>query len=188
MNKQTALELLDEVLGEIDDTRKPRIEDVLDAPFPEEAVLVGVATDDIPVLINIHDPKPILIVGDFDFRVIKRSIEILETKIDIVEITDSKMYTEEASNTILSLASWAHGRRGGRPTIVLVENLALLKKQDFDCDSNFKYLLANCNRPRITIVAKSKEKTPYDHYFTKIEQVGDLYRLEDGTLFFTPEV
>ena len=188
MDKQTALELLDEVLGEVVNTRRPRIEYVLNTPFPEEAVLVGVATDGLPVLLNVHNPKPVLIVGDYDFRVIKRSIEILKTKIDIVELTDSKMYTEEASNTILALASWAHGRRGGRPTIVLIENLALLEKQDFDCDSNFKYLLTNCNRPRITIVARSREKTPYDSYFTKIEQVGDLYKLEDGTLFFTPEV
>ena len=188
MDKQTALELLDEVLGEIGDTRRPRIEDVLDTPLPEEAVLVGVATDDLPVLLNTHDPKPVLIVGDYDFRVIKRSIEILKTKIDIVELTDSKMYTDEASNTILALASWAHGRRGGRPTIVFIENLALLEKQEWDCDANFRYLLLKCNGPRITIVAKSKEKTPYDSYFAKIEQVGDLYKLEDGTLFFTPEV
>src|SRR5215207_7611935 len=69
------LEALAELKPEIDLTRRsqpvpglPLLSDVLTefGPMPEEALFLGVASDGLPMLLNLHDPVPgpILISGD----------------------------------------------------------------------------------------------------------------------------
>src|SRR5512146_3059801 len=71
------LEALAELKPEIDSARQtqskpvpalPRLSEVLAefGPMPQEALFLGVASDGLPVLLNVHDPVPgpILIAGD----------------------------------------------------------------------------------------------------------------------------
>ena len=47
---------------------QPSLDQVLAGfgPMPDEALFLGVATDELPVLLNLHDPTPgpLLIIGD----------------------------------------------------------------------------------------------------------------------------
>ena len=62
------MEALNEIKQEIDSTRQvvkptpalPSLNETLAdfGPMPQEALFLGVAADDLPVLLNLHDPVP----------------------------------------------------------------------------------------------------------------------------------
>ena len=69
------MEALNELKQEVESTRQvkptpvlPSLNEVLAdyGPMPYEALFLGVASDDLPVLLNLHDPVPgpILIAAD----------------------------------------------------------------------------------------------------------------------------
>ena len=139
-------------------------------PLPREVLFLGVATDGLPVLLNLHDsvPGPMLIAGEHGsgktsfLRSIVRSLVqthqpndlqygIVTTRPeewDEIEGTPHRagiFSTREtgAQDLILSIASWAHENKKARQSVLLmVDDLEAIAKLDFDALQNFRWLLA----------------------------------------------
>ncbi len=134
----------------------PNLSDVLAefSPLPREALFLGVATDGLPVLLNLHDPLPgpILIAGDSGSGK-TRLLQTIARGVDKVHEPENIKYVvltnhpEEwrtsnhdencdgilphsdsmTAKYIASLAEWAHANKGGPQTIlILADNLEAL--------------------------------------------------------------
>lgn len=149
----------------------PSIHEVLNefGPMPPEALFLGVASDGLPVLLNLHDPVPgpILAAGDagtgktallqtvavaaalmhqpqqLQFGVLTshpdewNGLENIPNNVGVFPI-----YHQSSDDFILSLASWAHGNKSSRQSIVLlIDDLDAVTKLDFDARQNLRWLL-----------------------------------------------
>ena len=175
------LEALEELKPEIDAARVqtdlqpipalPPIDEVLTelGPMPPEALFLGMASDGLPVLLNLHDPVPgpILIVGDagvgktkllqviasaawkmhqseeVQFGVLTshpdewNEMESISNNVGIFPL-----YHKSSEDFILSLASWAHGNKTSRQSVLLLmDDLDAVSNMDFDARQNLRWLL-----------------------------------------------
>ena len=138
-------------------------------PMPGEALFLGVASDGLPVLLNLHDPVPgpLLIVGDPGsgktvlLQTIARAVEKMhqpeELQFGVLtsypdewsELKDIPNnvgifphYERSAEDFILSLASWAHGNKtSSQSVLLLLDDLEAVSKLDFDAVQNLRWLL-----------------------------------------------
>ena len=173
------LEALAELKPEIDAARRtqsqpvpalPPLTEVLTefGPMPHEALFLGVASDGLPVLLNLHDPVPgpILIGGDagtgktallqtiasaagkmhqaqdLQFGVLTNHPDEwsgLESISNNVGIIP--LYHRSAEDFILSLASWAHGNKTSQQSVLLLlDDLESATNLDFDAKQNLRWL------------------------------------------------
>lgn len=151
-----ALPVLSEVLAEF-------------GPMPREALFLGVAADGLPVLLNLHDPLPgpLLIVGDpgAGKTVLLQSIASGTGKMHQPEdlqfgtltnhpdewsgiknipnnVGTFPFYHKSADDFILSLASWAHGNKTSKQSVLLfIDDLESVTNLDFDTVQNLRWLL-----------------------------------------------
>jgi hypothetical protein len=171
------MEALAELKPEIDAARQsqplptlPSLTEVLTefGPMPNEALFLGVASDGLPVLLNLHDPipGPILINGDagigktallqtiafaagkmhqpeeLQFGVLTNHPEEwsgLESIPNNVGIFP--IYHKSSEDFLLSLASWAHGNRSSQQSVLLfLDDLEAATNLDFDAKQNLRWL------------------------------------------------
>lgn len=182
----------------------PSLSDVLNefGPMPPEALFLGVASDGLPVLLNLHDPVPgpILIAGDA--RTGKTAVlQTIALAAGMMHQPDQLQFGtltshpdewngfEEISNNvgifpiqhqssedfILSLASWAHGNKSSRQSILLlIDDLEAIAKMDYDARQNLRWLLlrgpARRVWPIITINPNRMENTSawLDAFHTRV--------------------
>jgi hypothetical protein len=172
------MEAYTELKPEIDAARQarpmpaqPTLDQVLAGfgPMPEEALLLGVAADELPVLLNLHDPVPgpLLIVGDPGtgktalLQTIAHAIERMHQpeQVQFGALTshpDEWSGLEESPNNvgifsihhrssedfILSLASWAHGNKTSKQSVLLLlDNLEAVTHMEMDAVQNLRWLL-----------------------------------------------
>src|SRR6266508_3963336 len=149
---------------------RPSLNEVLAdyGPMPLEALFLGVASDGLPVLLNLHDPVPgpILITADpgagktallqtvalaagkmhqpdeLQFGVLTShpdewgGFEDIPNNVGIFPL-----YHQSAEDLILSLASWAHGNKTSRQSILLLlDDLEAASNLDFDAKQNLRWL------------------------------------------------
>lgn len=149
----------------------PSLKDVLHdiGPLPREALLLGVASDGLPVLLNLHDPipGPILVVSDAGAgkthflqdiaHVISRVHKERDVQYGVVtkypdewkgiEETPHQVgifptYHRKTDEFLLSLASWAHGNKNTHQSVLLlVDDLEETSKLDFDAVQNLRWLI-----------------------------------------------
>ena len=171
------LEALAELKPEIDSARRsqpvpdlPSLSEVLTefGPMPQEALFLGVASDGLPVLLNLHDPVPgpILISGDagtgktgllhtvasaaakmhqpedLQFGVLTSHPDEwngLESIPNNVGVFP--LYHKSAEDFILSLASWAHSNKTSQQSVLLLlDDLEAATNLDFDAKQNLRWL------------------------------------------------
>ena len=177
------MEALNDLKPEIDSARQmqtqpvpapvalPMLGDVLAgySPMPPTALFLGVAADELPVLLNLHDsvPGPILIVADpgagktrllqtialaagamhqpedLQFGALTNhpdewsSVEGIPNNVGIFSL-----YSQEAEDFILSLASWAHDNKTSEQSVLLLlDDLEAASNLDFDARQNLRWLL-----------------------------------------------
>ena len=139
-------------------------------PLPREALFLGVASDGLPVLLDLHDPAPgpLLVAGEegsgkttFIKSIVRTLVQthrpedlqygIVTSHLDEwgdVESTNHRVGIFSVSDTgsqdlILSMASWAHKNKQARQSVLLlVDDLEAIAKLDFDSLQNFRWLLA----------------------------------------------
>jgi hypothetical protein len=137
--------------------------------MPHEALFLGVASDDLPVLLNLHDPipGPILVTADagagktallqtialaagqmhqpegLQFGVLTNHPDEwngLESIPNNVGVFP--LYHQSAEDFILSLASWAHGNKTSQQSVLLLlDDLEAASNIDFDARQNLRWLL-----------------------------------------------
>jgi hypothetical protein len=138
-------------------------------PLPREALFLGVASDGLPVLLNLRDPLPgpILITGDPGsgktrlLQMITHAVALTHKSEDVQyavitshtdEWDDVKTtphgvgvfpsYHTGAQDLLLSLASWAHANKNPRQSVLLfIDGLESAASLDFDAVQNLRWLL-----------------------------------------------
>jgi len=172
------MEALAELKPEIDAARSvkpvpalPTLSEVLAefGPMPPEALFLGVASDGLPVLLNLHDPipGPLLITGDAGtgktglLQIISRAAGKMHQpqELQFGVLTNHPdewsafedipnnvgifpFYHRSAEDFILSLASWAHENKTSRQSVVLLlDDLEAASNLNFDARQNLRWLL-----------------------------------------------
>ena len=172
------LEALSEVKPEVGSARRSQ-QQVPDQPslsgvltefgtMPGEALFLGVASDELPVLLNLHDPfpGPILVCGDagtgktaflqtvasatgkmhqpedLQFGVLTSHPDEWSALENIPNnVGVFPLYHRSAEDFILSLASWAHGNKSSQQSVLLlVDDLEAATNLDFDAKQNLRWL------------------------------------------------
>lgn len=138
-------------------------------PMPDEALLLGIASDELPVLLNLHDsiPGPLLIIGDSGsgktalLQIVARAAERMHQaeKLQFGSVTNHPEEWsgfEEVPNNIgtfpahhrasedfiLSLASWAHGNKSSKQSVLLLlDDLETVSNMDIETVQNLRWLL-----------------------------------------------
>lgn len=171
------LEALAELKPEIDSARRsqpvpdmPPLSEVLTefGPIPREALFLGVASDGLPVLLNLHDPVPgpILISGDAGTgktgllqTIASAAAKMHEPdELQFGALTSHPdewsglegipnnvgvfpLYHKSAEDFILSLASWAHDNKTSQQSVLLfLDDLEAATNLDFDAKQNLRWL------------------------------------------------
>jgi hypothetical protein len=139
------------------------------APMPPAALFLGVASDDLPVLLNLHDsvPGPILITADAGagkttlLQTIALAAGAMHQPQDLqfgvltnhpdewsaVEGVPNNvgvlpLHNQSAEDFILSLASWAHDNKTSRQSVLLLlDDLEAAANLDFDARQKLRWLL-----------------------------------------------
>ncbi len=138
-------------------------------PLPREALFLGMASDGLPVLLNLHNPHPgpMLIIGEagggktvflqtiakavtqthkdseVQFGVITKQVEEWQT----LEKTSHQVGLFDVNHTatqdlILSFASWAHSNKNAKQSVLLlIDDLESIARLEFDALQNFRWLL-----------------------------------------------
>ena len=172
------MEALNELKQEVDSSRQvkptpalPALNEVLAdfGPMPHDALFLGVAADNLPVLLNLHDPVPgpILITADpgAGKTAMLQTIALAAGKMHQPEnlqfgvLTNHPdewngleqipnnvgvfpLYNKSAEDFILSLASWAHDNKTSQQSVLLLlDDLEAASNLDFDARQNLSWLL-----------------------------------------------
>ena len=172
------MEALNELKPEIDSARQvkptpalPSLNEVLAGygPMPSSALFLGVASDELPVLLNLHDPipGPVLITADpgAGKTVFLQTVALAAGKMHQPEdvqfgvLTNHPdewngfdaipnnvgifpLYHQSAEDFILSLASWAHeNKTSEQAVLLLLDDLEAASNLDFDARQNLRWLL-----------------------------------------------
>lgn len=172
------MEALAELKPEIDSARglapvpaQPPLSEVLAeyGPMPREALFLGVASDGLPVLLNLHDPVPgpLLIMGDPGagktnlLQIVARAAAIMHQPEDLQfgvltghpeewsafdripnNVGIFPLYGNSSQDFLLSLASWAHGNHSSNQVVLLLlDDLEAAANLDFDARQNLRWLL-----------------------------------------------
>jgi hypothetical protein len=138
-------------------------------PMPNEALFLGVASDELPVLLNLHDsiPGPLLVIGDPGsgktalLQIIARAAEMMHQPetVQFGALTNHPdewsgfdgvagnvgifpIHHRSSEDFILSLASWAHGNKSSRQSVLLLmDGLEAVSSMDMDAIQNLRWLL-----------------------------------------------
>lgn len=138
-------------------------------PMPDEALFLGVATDGLPVLLNLHDsvPGPLLVIGEAGsgktalLQIIAQAAGRMHQSESLqfgaltshpdewggFENSSNNVgifpaYHRSSEDFILSLASWAHGNKSSRQSILLMmDDLESITNMDVDTVDNLRWLL-----------------------------------------------
>jgi len=138
-------------------------------PLPREAMLLGLASDGLPVLLNLHDPHPgpLLVAADPGtgktalLNLIAQAVTEMHTPGDVQFGVISNYpdewehlggfehcigifptYHDSAVDFLSSLSGWAHANRGSQQSILLmIDDLESMNDLDFDARQNLRWLL-----------------------------------------------
>ncbi|MEB2334653.1 MAG: NACHT domain-containing protein [Anaerolineaceae bacterium] len=137
--------------------------------IPTEGLFMGIATDALPVLLNLHDavPGPILIVGDAGagktdlLRLIARAAEITHpaSALQFATLTNHPeewnefentsnsigifpLYADSAQEFLFTAASWAReSKPNSRTVLLLLDDLDAATNLDFEARQTLRWLL-----------------------------------------------
>jgi hypothetical protein len=179
INRYTLMmEAMAELKPELDSARQvqptpalPSLDEVLTeyGPMPPEALFLGVASDRLPVLLNLYDPVPgpILVTADpgAGKTALLQTVALAAGKMHRSDdlqfgvLTNHPnewsgmenipnnvgifpLYNQSAEDFVLSLASWAHGNKSSQQfVLLLLDDLEAASNLDFDARQNLRWLM-----------------------------------------------
>lgn len=139
------------------------------SPIPDTALFLGLADDNLPVLLDLYDPVPgpLLIVADeasgktLFLQMIARSIELLHNPSDVqsgvvTQYPDEWNHFQDSQSVVgiypaqggsagellQSLVTWAHNNKENSQSILLlIDDLEAITKLDPQTGQNLRWLL-----------------------------------------------
>jgi len=196
------LDALADLKPEIDDALPPRsaspkpvpaapsLADSLSelGPLPKEALLLGLASDGLPVLLNLHDPLPgpLLVAADPGagktalLQMIAQAVAHMhapgEVQFGVItnypdewgHLTELEhcvgifpTYHDSAIDFLSSLSGWAHTNKGSQQSILLlVDDLESIQHIDFDARQTLRWLLLRGPSRRVwPLISLNAERT-----------------------------
>ncbi len=180
-------------------------------PLPPEALFLGIASDGLPVLLNLHNPHPgpMLVIGEAgagktDFlQFIARALSLTHKESDLqygvvtnhieewdrIKKTDHRVGVYEsdqksAQDFILSLVSWAHSNKTTTQSVlVLIDDLEAAAKMDPDTLLNLRWLFLRGPARRVwPIITLSAERYGQVLAWIEIFRTRIFGRLTDPSL------
>jgi hypothetical protein len=146
-------------------------------PLPREALLLGLASDGLPVLLNLHDPHPgpLLVAADPGagktalLQLIAQAASEMHSpgEVQFGAVTNYPdewghlaelehcvgifpTYHDSAIDFLSSLSGWAHANKGGSQSILLlVDDLESMEHIDFDARQTLRWLLLRGTARRV---------------------------------------
>jgi hypothetical protein len=192
----------------------PALRDVLAelGPLPREALFIGIASDGLPVLLNLHDPLPgpMLVIGDAGsgktifLQTVSQAITQTHKAEDVqygvvtshVEEWESlkeaphqvgvfPSYHESAQEFLLSLASWTHANKNTRQSVILlIDDLESIASLDFDALQNLRWLLLRGPSRRVwPIITMNAERYGQVISWIEIFRTRIFGRIENERVF-----
>jgi hypothetical protein len=157
-------------------------------PMPREALLLGLASDGLPVLLNLHDPHPgpLLVAADPGagktalLQMIAQAVAEMHTSGDVQFGVVSNYpdewehlagleqcvgifptYHDAAMDFLHSLSGWAHANKGGgQSVLLLIDDLESMEQIDFDARQTLRWLLLRGPARRVwPIITLNTERT-----------------------------
>ena len=147
------------------------------SPLPQHTLFLGIAEDDLPVLLNLNDsiPGPILIAGDEDsgktllLQTIARAVDLTypQNEVQYAIVTQypdewksfcnkensASIYSTQDYNTkelLQSLVTWAHRNKGEEQSVLLlIDDLEAMTKLDQQTQQNLRWLLLRGTSRRV---------------------------------------
>jgi tRNA A37 threonylcarbamoyladenosine biosynthesis protein TsaE len=147
------------------------------SPLPKHALFLGMAEDDLPVLLNLNDPVPgpILIAGDKSsgktklLQMIARTTDLIyspsESQYAVItpypdewkkfysKNNNAQIYSTQDDNTkelLQSLVTWAHRNKGEQQSVLLlIDDLEAMTKLDEQAKQNLRWLLLRGTSRRV---------------------------------------
>ncbi|MBL8100887.1 MAG: hypothetical protein JNK81_17015 [Anaerolineales bacterium] len=147
------------------------------SPLPQHALFLGIAEDELPVLLNLSDPVtgPILIVGDEKsdktllLQTIARAVDLTypQNEVQYAVVTphpdEWKKFYKNENNTFVyetkdyntkelleSLVTWAHRNKGEQQSVLLlIDDLDAMTKLDEQATQNLRWLLLRGTSRRV---------------------------------------
>jgi len=138
-------------------------------PLPREAMLLGLASDGLPVLLNLHDPHPgpLLVAADpgtgktallnLIAQAVTEMHEPGEVQFGVISnypdewehlagfehcIGIFPTYHDSAVDFLSSLSGWAHANKGSQQSILLlIDDLESMNDLDFETRQDLRWLL-----------------------------------------------
>ena len=180
-------------------------------PMPDEALFLGIATDELPVLLNLHDPipGPLLIIGDPGtgktslLQTIARAAEKMHQpeKLQFGALTNHpdewsgfeeipnnvgvfSIHHKSSEDFILSLASWAHGNKSSRQSVLLfLDDLEAITYMDMDAVQNLRWLLLRGPSRRVwPIITLSTQSIKSMEHWLELFRTRILGNIQDASI------
>lgn len=151
------------------------------SPIPGGALFLGMADDELPVLLNLYDPiaGPLLIIADEQsgktafLKMTARAIELMHSPSNVQYCivtrrpNDWKSFKDSKSNAgifpadshltydlIKSLTAWAHNNNGENQSVVLlIDDLEPLVTKNHPIESQLRWLLSQGPTRRVWTIA-----------------------------------
>lgn len=164
--------------------------------LPAEALYLGTALDNLPVLYNIKDKevKHILFKSNsrFPFETIHRARSAYQErnlKVEFVMISNQDMLSEVAWQKIATLQVWIERKMFNKKAMVIfIEDLGRMLGQNASVLDYLKVLLIDSMQYPVRVITCSSVRIPYEweQFFSVIkENENGLYEKDDYE-FFTP--
>jgi len=162
-------------------------------PLPREALLLGLASDGLPVLLNLHaaHPGPLLVAADPGagktalLQIISQAATMMHTPDEVQfgvitnhpdewgHLTDLEhclgifpTYHNAAEDFLRSLSGWAHDNQGSQLSmLLLIDDLESMNDLDFDIRQTLRWLLLRGPARRVWPIITMNAK--------RVEQVED---------------
>ena len=161
-------------------------------PLPREAMLLGLASDGLPVLLNLHDPYPgpLLIASDPGTGKTALLQLIAQALVEMHPPKDAQFgvltnypdewghleasqhcagvfptYHDDAVDFITSLSGWAHANKGEQQSVVLlIDDLESMNDLDFDIQQTLRWLLLRGPARRVwpVVTLNAERRTQVD--------------------------
>jgi hypothetical protein len=157
-------------------------------PLPREALLLGLASDGLPMLLNLHDPHPgpLLLAadpgagktallgmiaqasaemhtpGEVQFAVVTNYPDEWDHLAEVEHCVGIfPTYHDSAIDLLNSLSGWAHANKGSQQSILLlIDDLESMEHIDFDARQTLRWLLLRGPARRVwPIVGMNAERT-----------------------------